>query len=282
MDEQIEQKVEVVPSANPLEQLERAAVEVQITTAKQYPRQIGQVKRDMLSFATLDEETAAACFYTLPRGGKTIQGPSVRLAEIALSCYGNIKAGTRVVEVVNQGATGHVVVQALCHDLQNNVAISIEKRRVITKKRSAASIGEDDINLAVNACSAIAMRDAVFKVVPGALIRPVFEAAKSVAVGDVKTLASRRDMAFDRFAKMGVGKDRVLAILDRKTADDVTLSDLETLVGLFTAIRDGQTTIDEAFGAVKVDLLPKKKAAAQAPVETPVGEQIDGGAEVAG
>jgi len=233
-----------------LDVISRAEIDSQISTAKKYPRVLGVVKRAMLEFATLDEETAESCFYTLPRGGKTIQGPSVRLAEIAVSCYGNLRAGARVVQTISDGPTPHVVVQAVCHDLERNVAITIEKRRrIVGKKKNEGRVDEDDINLATNACAAIAFRDAVYKVVPGALIKPVYEAAKKCAVGDQKTLAERRLVAIDKFAKIGIAKDRVLLRLEKKTVDDVTLEDLEMLFGLFTAIKDGQTNIDEAFPA---------------------------------
>src|SRR4030095_13145064 len=75
---------------NAIEAISRAEIDVQIATAKRYPRVLTQVKQDMLEMATIDEETAAACFYSVPRGSKNIVGPSIRLAEIAFSCYGNV------------------------------------------------------------------------------------------------------------------------------------------------------------------------------------------------
>ena len=245
-----EPHLEVV-SSNALESIERAQIDVQISTAKRYPRKIHEVKTAMLGFATLDQDTAEACFYTLPRGGKSIQGPSIRLAEIAVSCYGNLRCGSRVIQVVADGEAPHVVIQAVCHDLEKNVAVTIEKRRRITGKKSKGGrIDEDDINLAANAGSAIAFRDAVFKVVPLALIKPVFEAAKKVAVGDAKTLASRRTKCVETFAKMGIPKERLLQKLEKASLEEVSLDDLEVLIGLHTAIRDGDTTLDEAFPPV--------------------------------
>lgn len=241
---------EIVP-ASALESIHRAEVDTQITTARRYPRVVHQVKKDMLSFATLDEETAAACFYSLPRGGKNIQGPSVRLAEIAVSCYGNLRVGSRIIQTVTNGDNPHVVVQAIAHDLEKNVAVTIEKRRRITKKRNKDSVDEDDINLASNAGAAIAFRDAVFKVVPQALIKPVLDAAKRVAVGDMKSLVSRRNKMVDSFGKMGVTPDRILAVLEKATLDDVQLPEMEILVGLYTAIKDGQTSVEEAFPLIQ-------------------------------
>src|SRR6267378_3342129 len=91
-----------VISISALESMERAAIDIQIATARRYPRQLSAVKHKMLSFATLDTETAAGCFYTLPprkgqEDGKRIQGPSARLAEIAIASYGHIKAAARII-----------------------------------------------------------------------------------------------------------------------------------------------------------------------------------------
>lgn len=260
---------------NAIEAIQRAEVDVQISTAKKYPRQLSAVKKSMMDFATLDQETAESCFYTLPRGGKNIQGPSVRLAEIAVSCYGNLRAGSRIIATVADGPNPHVIVQAVAHDLEKNVAVTVEKRRRITKKKSKDRVDEDDINLAANAGSSIAFRDAVYKVVPLALIKPVYEAAKAVAIGDAKTLVDRRARALESLAKMGVQKERVLEVLGKKSIEDIGVADLETLFGIHTAIKDGQTTIDEAFPAatpkpnfatepkveVKTETAPETKAA---------------------
>jgi hypothetical protein len=244
------QPTELIPpsdSNSAIEAIERASIDMQIATAKRYPRSLSKAKADMLSFATLDEDTALSTFYTLPRAGKTIQGPSVRMAEIAIACYGNLRVGARPVSVVATGDNPHVIVQAVAHDLEKNVAIAIEKRRRITKKRNKNAPDEDDINLAVNACAAIAYRDAVFKVIPQALIKPVVEQAKLVAVGDIKSLGTKRVRVVDRLKQMGATEERIMLRAGVRKVDDIGLEELEILIGLGTALKDGETTLEEAF-----------------------------------
>lgn len=265
VEAQVLESPAIINSLSAVEAINRAEFDMQISTAKRFPREISRVKSEIISFASLDEETAESCFYSLPRGGKNIQGPSVRLAEIAVSCYGNLRVGTRIVDTVTTGDNPHVVVQAVCSDLQKNVAVCIEKRRRIFKKASKARIDEDDINLAVNAGSAIAFRDAVFKIVPGALIKVALDQAKKVAIGDAKSLGDRRIRAFESLAKIGVTKERILSFLDKKSADEVDLDDLEKLFGAHTAIKDGQALIDEVFPSITVkpvfkDAAPADKA----------------------
>jgi hypothetical protein len=78
-------------------------------------------------------------------------------------------------------------------------------------------------------------------------VKPVYEQAKKVAVGDATTLAVKRDKLFKRFASMGVEAERVLAALKKQSIESVDLEDLSTLIGIGTAIKEGELTIDDAF-----------------------------------
>ena len=270
------ENLEVI-QAGALEAMERASIDVQISTAKKYPRTLSVVKAQMLSFATLDVETAAGCFFTLPArkggDGKPIQGPSIRMAEIALSSFQNIRAGAR--KIGDDGKT--VTVQGVCHDLQNNVCVSVEvQRRVITKDGRRYS--DDMVNMTCNAACSIALRNATFRVVPLALVKPIYEAAKRVAVGDAKTLVTRRADAVAHFTKLGVEKARVFAAVGVKALEDVGLEHLEILIGYANAIRDGEASIDETFpapaeSAPAPQFAPVTKPAPRAPDDT---DQVPG------
>lgn len=238
--------IEVIDSAGAaIEQITRGEIDAQVATAKRYPRDIRQAKADMEELATLDEETAQSMFYSLPRGGKSIQGPSVRMAEVAIACYGNIRAGARVINVDTDACV--VTVQGVVHDLQKNIAVTVEKRRRILTKKGASKPDEDMIMLACNAAASIAFRDATFKVIPLALIKPIYERAMKVAVGDLKSLKSKRDQVVTALQKYGAEEANILAVIDRKAVDEITLEDLQTLIGLGTALKIGEITLEDAF-----------------------------------
>ncbi len=274
------EQLQIVESSA-LEQMERAQIDVQISTAKKYPRTLSQVKAQMLSFATLDTETAAGCFFTLPgrKGGdgKPIQGPSIRMAEIAISTYQNLRAGARV--IADDGKT--ITAQGVCHDLQNNVCVTVEvKRRVTTKEGRRYS--DDMVVMTGNAACSIALRNATFRVVPLALVKPIYEAAKRVAVGDAKTLVTRRADALAHFTKMGVVKEKVFAAVGGKAIEDIGLEQLEILIGYANAIKEGDASIDEVFNRVEetpktpvaMFTKPVEKAADEPPMDgkTPLAE----------
>jgi len=132
------------------------------------------------------------------------------------------------------------------HDLENNVAVSIEVRRRVTSK-SGARYSDDMIAVTGNAACSIALRNAVFRVVPRALITPVYEAAKRVAVGDVKSLTSKRSQIIARLKQMGAKDAAILAAVGADKIEDIDLARLEVLIGLGTAIKDGEITLETAF-----------------------------------
>ena len=236
--------VEVSAFDGGLEARTRGEIDIQIATAKRYPRSIKTFINHALEAATLDEETAASCFYAIPRDGKTVEGPSARLAEIVASSWGHLRIEARSVGEDDRFTTS----RGVAWDLQTNVAVGFEVRRRIAGK-SGKKYSDDMIAVTSNAASSIALRNAVFKVVPSPFWRPIYQACRKVAVGDERTLVARREAMMIAFQKMGVLAPRVFALLGVSGVEDITLEHLGTLRGLFTAIRDGDTTIDEAFTA---------------------------------
>lgn len=119
-----------VSNADSLTALNKSEIDVQIATAKQYPRNLAQVLNNIETLATMDEETASSCFYILRRQGKAVEGPSVRMAEIIASSWGNIRVQARIIG--NDGKM--ITAQGICHDLESNYATSTEVKRRITDK----------------------------------------------------------------------------------------------------------------------------------------------------
>lgn len=234
--------VEHFKPINNLDVIIKSEIDIQISTAKAYPRSLKQFKTRALSMATLDMQTAEMCFYTLPRGGKTIEGPSVRLAEIVLASWQNIRAAARIIG--NDRKT--ITAQAICHDLENNVSITIEVKRRITDKYGK-TYNEDMQVVTGNAACAIALRNSIFKVIPMAYTKELYDQIKKVAAGDVATLEERRVKALKHFKDMGVGYDRIYAVLGVQSDVDIDQDGLLKLIGLANALRDGDTTLEEAF-----------------------------------
>ena len=222
--------------------LQSAEIDQQIATARKYPRSVTRFIRQSTELATINPETAIACNYALPRGGKLIEGPSVRLAEIVASQWGNCRYGARIVAEDSDFVTA----QGVFHDLENNSFVTFEvKRRIVDKygKRYNA----DMIGVTSNAACSIALRNAVFKGVPKAIWDSIYRESRMVAAGSIETLAARRANALAEFAKLDVKPAEIYAVLGIDGKADIGLDEMLTLGGLLTAIRDGDTTVEQVF-----------------------------------
>lgn len=250
--------------------LNKSEIDQQIATAHRFPRSLKQFRDEAMQMVTLDESIADDCIYALPRDGKTIEGPSARFAEIIASAWGNSRAGARVIS--DQGE--FVTAQGVFHDLERNVAITYEVQRRITGK-SGKRFSADMIGVTANAACSIALRNAILKGVPKAFWASMYDAARQVIMGDIKTLANRRAAAIQNFQRYGITPEQICAQLGVAGQEDITLDHLVILRGLLTALRDGDTTPEEAFshGKPTVEMPRAKSEAPQASKHAPSVEQ---------
>lgn len=240
--------------------ISRAEIDQQIATAKKYPRSIKRFVDEATAMVTLNESIAQQCIYALPRDGKVVEGASARFAEIVASAWGNCRAGARVVNETGEFITA----QGVFHDLERNVAITFEVQRRITNK-SGKRFSADMIGVTGNAASSIALRNAILKGVPKAFWDNLYQKARAVVAGDIKTLANKRAEAIKQFQIYGVTEAQILAKLGREGVADIGIDDLVVLFGMLTAIRDGDTTPEQAFAAEgdaprQPQATPKEKA----------------------
>jgi len=250
----IRQKVEIIdsPPSHALQQQSGGEMLAAIADARDHPRNIQRFRDIAMEMATVDEETACECFYKLSKGGKAISGPSIRLAEIVLSTYHNLWTGSRPIEVAEKV----VVAQGVCIDLETGTRVFREVNRRITD-RNGKRYQEDTIQTTMAAACAIAMREAVFKVVPRVLVNPILrrcyeiagygEAGKQ-AKQQASEIEQRRTAMLKHFEGIGVTTRRVLFVIGRSRIEDITPDDLVQLRGTATAIKDNEITAREAFG----------------------------------
>ncbi|MGN6438501.1 MAG: hypothetical protein ACTHMM_18300 [Agriterribacter sp.] len=238
-------KVETI-DLSVVEAQDRALIDKQIATAKQYPRNIHRVRDNIVAISSMDEDTAKSCGYALPRGGKTINGPSVHLARIVAQQYGNIRIDSKITDIDRTHVTG----QATCIDLENNVGIRVEVKRKITGS-NGARYNEDMITMTGNAASAIALRNAIYSTIPKPLIDAGYKAAQEKIIGDVSDetkLIAKRKKTLDEFMKSyGVDEKAILKALGLREVTQIKAEEIKTLVGLWQAIKDGDTTVNETF-----------------------------------
>jgi hypothetical protein len=267
-----EQEVQVLEAqeAGVVYHQDKAAIDVQISTAKAYPRNIKRATDNALAIATMDQETAKTCTYSVPRDGKAITGPSVHLAKILAQCWGNLRVEAKIVDV---GPT-QVTSEAVCFDLESNLAIKTQVKRSIVGKRGRYK--DDMITVTGNAANSIALRNAVLSVIPRAVVDKIYNAAKATITGDVSDstkLIARRKQVLDALKDTyGVSEKEVLAAIGRAAIEHITADDIVVLIGIGTAIKDGDTTVDQAFRGSKSAADPIKAEDLQTLLDDVVGE----------
>lgn len=236
--------VEVV-SPEIVYQQDKAAIDMQITTAKAYPRNIKRSTENAIAIVTMDITTAKTCTYAVPRGGKAITGPSVHLAKILAQIWGNMRIEAKVVAVDQTQVTS----ESVCFDLENNLAIKTQVKRSILGK--AGRFSEDMITVTGNAANSIALRNAILSVVPRAIVDKVYNAAISTITGDVsdasKLIAKRKQVVDGLKDTYSVTEKEILSTVGKAAIEHLSADDLVVLIGIGTAIKDGDTTVELAF-----------------------------------
>ena len=239
-------------------QQDRAVIDIQIATAKAYPRDIVKSIKNAVDIVTIDKETAATCSYAVPRGGKVITGVTVHMAKVLAQTWGNMRIEAKVINIEQK----HITSQAIAFDLENNVAIKVEVKRSIMTR--TGRMNDDMITVTGNAANSIALRNAILAVIPRAITDKVYNAAKDKITGDLVDEAKflkRRKQIFDGFENNYKKKESdVLSLIGKTSIEQITKDDLVVLIGIAQAIKDGDTTIDEAFEKAKE---PKEKKTGQ-------------------
>lgn len=227
--------------------LTRQEIDAQIATAKQFPRDVERCKNTALALIRSDPEFAESCTYRLERRDsdgtvKVIDGPSARFAEVLAHSWGNCRWGARIVEDQDKC----VVAQAVFVDLETNAGGSHEvRRRIVNKKGHRYS--DDMVIVTANAACSIARRNAILAGIPKPYWKSLHTEAEKAALGKLAELPSRRGKMLAAFAAMGVDDATIFTFLAVDTENAIGLQELQRLRGIYQAIRDGDTTVREAF-----------------------------------
>jgi hypothetical protein len=229
-------------------QMERASIDIQVSTAHAYPRSLKTFIEKATAMVKVDQETAESCIYRRPVGKDAngdatyAEGESIRLAEIVGATYGNLRVGA----IISEMNPRYVKAQGFAHDLESNFA---SKSEVVesTVKRNGQPYDERMRVVVAKAAMSKAMRDAIFRVVPKSLCKPLVKEAYLVISGSQKPLAERRAAVDSWLKKLPIDSARVFAALKVAGTAEMTDAHLIDLTGIRTAMKDGEITLEEAF-----------------------------------
>lgn len=235
----------------------RAIAEAQgkLVIAKRFPRD-EVVAYSKAMQACQRPSMAEKAFYSFPRGGQTVSGPTIRFAEELARCWGNIDYGIK--ELSQDG--GKSEMQAYAWDLETN-AQSVQNftnphQREKTDRRTKTTVMEDltsqrdiyenNANMATRR-----LRARILAVLPAWFVEDAIEECKKTLAGKNELpLIDRVKKMVVQFGKLGVTQEQIELRLKKKI-DAMNADDFSEFIGIYNAIKGGESKISEWFEAPK-------------------------------
>ncbi len=230
----------------------RAIAEAQgkLVIAKRFPRDEVQAYAKAME-ACQRPTTAEKAFYSFPRGGQTVEGPTIRFAEELARCWGNIDYG---IKELSQDE-GKSEMQAYAWDLETNAQsiqnfTNLHQREVGKKMQTLTSlrdIYENNANMATRR-----LRSRILAILPSWFVEDaIAECKKTLAGQNDLPLVDRVKKMVVQFAKLGVTQEQIEGRLKKKI-DTMNADDFVEYIGIYNAIKNGESKIAEWFESQKV------------------------------
>lgn len=227
----------------------RAIAEAQgkLVIAKRFPRDEVQAYAKAME-ACQRPSVAKKAFYSFPRGGQTVEGPTIRFAEELARCWGNIDYGIKELSQDD----GKSEMQAYAWDLETN-AQSVQNftnphqreqgKRMVTLT-SQRDIYENNANMATRR-----LRSRILAILPSWFVEDAVAACKQTLAGksDVPLIDRVKKMVV-AFGKFGVTQEQIERRLKRGV-DTMNAEDFVEYTGIFNAIKQGESKISDWFAA---------------------------------
>lgn len=260
----------------------RAETEAMYALARQFPRDLDQVRLDIIE-SCKRPRFAMTARYKVPRAGKFIEGPSIRFAEEVARRLGNVYINCTVSHEDSEVRIIRVVVI----DLQSNTPYSDETVISKTMDRRELKPGQVALSQRVNtsghvvftvatpngellpiegAAKSKIIRNLLIRILPSDILEEAMDqVVATLKSGDKKDPAGARKALIDSFAAINVQPSQLRDYLGAELAG-MTDAQLDDLRGIYVGIKDGQitwkdiATKDEKSDEVVTKLAEKVKA----------------------
>lgn len=254
----------VTPTSTSIEE-DRAVAESQagFVVAKRFPRNQTEALARVLQSCqrkTLAEQAE----YVFPRGGTTVSGPSIRLAEAIAQNWGNIAFGVRELQTI-EGAS---MVMAYCYDLETNTRseriFTVKHVRTSKAKGTVTLTDPRDIYETTFNQAARRLRACILQVIPGDVVELAVEACRAIlAAGEDDVTPENVAKMVKAFGKFEVTEEMLVARMGMKLSA-LAPAQMVTLRKIYTSIDHGMSPAAQWFpeAATTASLKGKLDAAA--------------------
>lgn len=263
-----------------------ALVQARFIMAMQRPRDLMVVREKMLADASRPG-FAAVARYSIPRGGKSITGPSIRFAEAAARALGNLHIDQTVIYEDGEKRVCKVTVI----DLESNISVDqsfvveklVERRQLRGSEQPVhvrvgsegqkvfiCAASEGDVFMKQQNLASKAIRNCVLRILPGDILEETLaQCDVTQRSEDAADPAAAAKKIADAFRALNVGAGALKEFLghDIATASPAELAELRAV---YSAVRDGEASWQEVIDARAAELA---KRAAKTPGSTEDAER---------
>ena len=224
----------------------RAVAEVQaaLFIARTNPRDQKRAMDRILN-ACCRPSLAESAIYAYARGGSSITGPSIRLAEAVAQQWGNMQFGIR--ELSNQG--GKSEVQAFAWDVETNtrreITFTVPHIRH-TKKGSYKLEDPRDIYELVANQGARSLRACILAVVPGDVVEAAVNQCQITLQSHTDVTAEGIKKLIEAFEPLSVTKAQIEKFCQCR-AEAIKPAQIVRLRSIYTSLRDGMSSPSDWF-----------------------------------
>lgn len=224
----------------------RAVAEVQAALVIAASRPRNELRaRDRLLQACQRANLASSALYQYTRGGSSISGPSIRLAEAAARAWGNMTYGFR--ELSRRG--GESECEAFAWDLETNTKavrqFSIRHYRN-TKKGGYDLTDERDIYELMANQAQRRVRAAILEIIPGDIMEDAVAECEKTMRANVGNVAEAAEKLVRAFADMGIPRDAVEKRLGHRM-DAIQPAQIIAFRKIYASIQDGMSEAKDWF-----------------------------------
>lgn len=249
-----------------------AEIQGQIMLARQFPRDVVEATDKILN-ECMRPAMAEQAVYSYARGGSSISGPSIRLAEVLARHFGNLKTGWKIISETPKSSE----IQVYCWDLETNVInemiITVPKERHTRAGKTLLTDPRDIYENNSNQASR-RLRAVILKAVPGDITEAAVKQCDETLKASIDITPGYIKNVLGGFAELGVNRDMIEKKIQR-SVEALLPAQAISLRKIYNAIKDGVAvpgdhfdTSESAPAPAADGLLGKMKGVKAAVVET--------------
>lgn len=225
---------------------ELATVQAQMVVAKSYPRYMPDVYHRVDNLCA-SPNLAKASTYAYARGGTSINGPTIRLAEALAKAYGNLKYGFEETDSDDR----ETKVRAYAFDMETNTlaerTFTVPHLRYANKKVSELTDPRDIYEIIANNAQR-RVRACILEIIPGDVVDYAMEACQQTRLAHLDKTPESMQNLLDAFQRFNVGKADIEAFIQSKY-EAIKDSQWLKLRDIYASLRDGIAKKEDFFKA---------------------------------